>query len=231
MARTETTLGEYRECVSAGVCAPAPTTVHYEAFSADESRLWSRFCNSRYADREAHPVNCVSWHLADAFCRWRGGRLPTEAEWEFAARGVDGRVFPWGNHEPDQVLVNGCSAECRDALDAHGLHGWRALTEGRDGWESTAPVTTFERGASPSGLLHMAGNVWEWTADWYGPYSAADSIAVSPVGPRAGRFRVVRGGGWVDGDPAEFRASRRGQFDPDSRSFGVGFRCVWDLAR
>ncbi len=130
----EVTVAEYAECVGAGGCV-APDR---------------RFpCNYGREDRAAHPVNCVTWEQANSYCRWRGKRLPTEEEWEKAARGTDRRVFPWGE-APMNTLYKRTN-----------IHG------ARDGYINTAPVGSFPAGASPYGALDMAGNVWEWISDWH----------------------------------------------------------------
>src|SRR5262249_12710325 len=153
---------------SARRCAPA----HREI---------SPYCNR--ADRGDHPVNCVDWNQAATYCRSSGRRLPTEAEWEYAARGSDGRLYPWGNEPPDARRLNACGRECV-AFGKRLGREFRAMYDGDDGWETTSPVGSFPAGASPFGALDMAGNVWEWTADWGGSYAG---VPVSnPRGPATG---------------------------------------------
>jgi sulfatase modifying factor 1 len=148
------------------------------------------------------PVVGVTWEDAAAYARWAGGRLPTEAECEFAARGTDGRRYPWGNEEPD-----------RD----------RAAFHLDIGFGATVPVGGAKAGAGPFGHLDLAGNVCEWCADWYDPAYYARSPAENPTGPEQGERRVIRGGSWVS-LPDACRATARASYPPRSRSVLVGFR-------
>ncbi|MEO7327843.1 MAG: SUMF1/EgtB/PvdO family nonheme iron enzyme, partial [Minicystis sp.] len=181
--------------------------------------------NGDRADRDNHPLNCIDWTQAATYCAWAGGRLPTEAEWEYAARGKDGRKYPWGNADPGPTLLNACGSECR-ALGAKVGAKWPVMYEGNDGWETTAEVGKFPLGASPFGLLDMAGNVWEWTADVEAPYEA--SAQVNPridKGPDMLR-RVIRGGAWHNNDASRVRGAYRSGHDVASRYDIVGFRCA-----
>lgn len=186
--RTEVTAARYRRCVDAEACAPAPI--------ASE-------CTASSRDTDNHPVNCLTWEEARTFCVWADGRLPTEAEWEKAARGDDRRKFPWGNHEIPAAgqVANICDVSC--SLK------WR-LESYDDGHAETAPVGEFPAGASPFGVLDMGGNVWEWTADAY-----MDTPS-----------RVIRGGSW-NNQARNTRTSIRTSFRPDARAATVGFRCVY----
>jgi formylglycine-generating enzyme required for sulfatase activity len=169
------------------------------------------------------PAANVSWLEAEAYCRWlttRTGvkhRLPTEAEWEFAARGFDGRVYPWGNEAPKPADKRANWGEGKSA------GAWAA-----DGFAYTAPVGSFPAGQSPFGCMDMAGNVWEWVADWYGQYTATSASTVNPKGPRGGDTRVIRGGSWFH-DGAHLRSANRSGKKPSVRVDLIGFRVVMEV--
>jgi len=160
-----------------------------------------------------HPVVQVSWFDAVAYCAWVGGSLPTEAQWEKAARGTDGRIYPWGNVF-DGIFLNYCDAHCEN--------GDRTFD---DGYQFSAPVGSYPAGISPYGAFDMAGNVWEWTADWYDDDYYADSPARNPGGPVSGQYRVLRGGSW-NHDRSGMRTVYRLESPPGSRVDNFGYRCV-----
>jgi sulfatase modifying factor 1 len=191
--RTEVTVARYQQCVAAGRCNVPPG-------------------GSERPAPPDHPITLVSWAEAATFCAWAGGRLPTEAEWERAARGTSGRQYPWGDvYNP--FLTN------------HGRFGLYEL-DGADGFLEAAPVGSFPDGRTPEGIEDLAGNVEEWVADWFEP-EYAKATAVNPRGPDVGDERVVRGGGY--GSPRPFlRGASRLRAPPWARRSWIGFRCARD---
>jgi formylglycine-generating enzyme required for sulfatase activity len=236
---TEVTVAAYRRCATeargAITCSAAPTTVHWSGLSADDALSPSTFCNAARSDSDAHPINCVDWDHANTYCHWAGGRLPKEAEWERAARGDDGRTYPWGDASPGPTLVNVCGSECRELGIRLGKPAWRIMYEANDGWETTAPVGTFPGGASPYGLLDMAGNVWEWVdscARYRGPGSPApDAGGPGDKAPVDEDRCVNRGGGWHNDAPLHVSTAFRYRNGRTDRLNGLGFRCAREASR
>lgn len=202
--RTEVSVASYRACVNAGACtAPNPWV--------DGDHSQGGFCNWGRGEAENHPVNCVDANQADTYCRWQGGRLPSHPEWQYAARGRDGRPWAWGTSRPDGTQANLCGEECVRHLtsDFSGPPGYR------DEFAQTAPVESMSAGATPEGVLHMIGNVWEWTST------------------AAGNGLTMRvGGGWRSSQsslPSHLGTASQYWDRPHTRSGEIGFRCARSL--
>jgi formylglycine-generating enzyme required for sulfatase activity len=184
--RTEVTVAAYRACVAAGKCEPPDT---------------GAYCNWDKPGKDRHPVNCVDARQAEAFCAFADKRLPAEDEWDFAARGTDGRKYPWQEGAPAaQLCWNGPGNDL-----------------GKGNRQGTCTVGRYPAGASPFGALDMAGNVWEWTATRYCPYDHRDCEDAR---------RVIRGGGWNNLVPEYVRAQDRSKEALKARNDNIGFRCA-----
>jgi formylglycine-generating enzyme required for sulfatase activity len=216
---TEVTVEAYARCTS---CERPPPTVEFEGLTPNARDFESQFCNRN--DARDHPINCVSWNQAKAYCSATGKRLPTEAEWELAARGKEGRTYPWGFAPPNGQRLNACGSECSRMLterrEAVGKGPWPAMYGDDDGAPQTAPVGRYPAGATPSGVFDLAGNVWEWTESAYCPYDKEDC---------GDSRRVVRGGGWDTTESQDVRSARRYPSAPTARGRSIGFRCARNL--
>ena len=188
----ETSNARYKACVAAGVCRR------------------SRFHDDPELGRDDHPVAGINFREATTYCRWRGRRLPTEAEWERAARGLEERRWPWG-----------------DDFDARKVN----MRNPDDGWDGSAPVGSFPEGRSPVGAYNMAGNVWEWTTDWSSGNYYRRSPSKRPKGPKSGKRRIIRGGSWRYDIPFYVSAHNRSNARPGSRFTHLGVRCFKDAAQ
>ena len=225
----EVTTAQYKACSDEGKCKRAPTRVDWPEITPQLREVFSPLCNANAPDqRGAHPINCVDWEMANLYCSAQGDRLPTEAEWEFAARGPDGRIYPWGDEAPDPTRLNACDKQCAALGNAHGQQ-WPAMFPGDDGFASTAPVGSFPAGKSRYGLLDIVGNVWEWTADWMGPYGK-DALT-DPAGPATGEERVLRGGAWNASKADWLRPSYRYSEPAEAKTHVIGFRCARSLKK
>jgi len=188
--QTEVTNSQYALCVSEGKCE-----IPYSNSSNRQNFYYGN------PDFDNFPVIYVTWNDAQAYCKWVGGRLPSEAEWEKAARGTDERIYPWGNVSPNYGFVN------------YGSNG------------DTTLVGSYPQGKSPYGVLDMAGNVWEWVADWYDENYYSYSTGNNPTGPETGIYRVMRGGSWINTEWHIRTTYRLGRKESDQRNLN-GFRCV-----
>jgi len=203
--RTEVTVRQFAACVAAKVCdGKFLTTAGTEGVRLIEMEK----CNYSREGRDGHPMNCVSHIQAEQYCKWAGGRLPTEAEWEKAAGGEEGWLYPTGD----------ATISCEVAV----------MSENGDGCGrgTTWPVGSKPKGKSPYGAVDMAGNVWEWVADWYEPLHYRSAPDQNPKGPDIGKLRVVRGGGWRDRAGQMLRTSARGKYPPATHAIHLGFRCA-----
>lgn len=193
----EVTNQAYTICVTEGVCtppAPRPRIAYVGSFSINQGDYYSW---------PGNPIASVSWEQAQIFCEWRSARLPTEAEWEKAARGIDGRTYPWGEEVScDNANYSGCN--------------------------DYAVYVGVNQSPSPYGVYGMAGNVWEWVADWYSEGYYIDSPLINPLGPTSGKYRVIRGGAWNNLE-SSIRTTIRKWENPSSKRQDIGFRCAKDV--
>ena len=200
----EVTHAEYKEFIDA--------TGHPAPFVDPEQYLWAKdynWTNGTFpAGKENHPVVLVCWDDAAAYAKWRGKRLPTEAEWEKASKGTQDLTFPWGND---------WDAEKCNSRETNRL--------------ASVVVTDFENDSSTDGVRNLAGNVWEWCADWYGKDYYRKSVSENPQGADRGATKVIRGGSWDTYGRERFQNSARESQFPSTKSYDIGFRCVKDLPK
>jgi formylglycine-generating enzyme required for sulfatase activity len=195
--RTLVTVNAYDACVRGGSCSPAGNEQRGTPGAGPEQNA---FCNGSHPDRGDHPINCVDFSQATAYCASQGERLPTEEEWEYVARGPSDRTYPWGEDAPAGQL---CWNRLRGEDYAHA--------------EGTCPVGAHPSGDSPFGIADIVGNVWEWTS----------SVLTVPYGGQEDNTaRVVRGGGWRDSEPSEVRGANRNASNLPDRVVNLGFRCA-----
>jgi formylglycine-generating enzyme required for sulfatase activity len=226
----EVTVARFRAWMAAGQPIPSGPVVYrggampFEGTVGPERALACDGDAANYRparDRESHPINCVNWATAQAFCVWDGsgrGRLPTEAEWELAARGTTGRWYPWGSSAPDDTRV--CWSP--PGMQRH----------------TSCVVGSFPAGDSPGGIHDLAGNVFEMVADWWGQYrntppgcwiNSGPTDPICQLHPAMNGGHVARGGAWPDSGTGNLGSAARGEFQIEGRSSSVGFRCARDM--
>ncbi|WP_437477788.1 SUMF1/EgtB/PvdO family nonheme iron enzyme [Sorangium sp. So ce1014] len=206
--RTEVTVAAYKRCVEAGRCTPSG--LHGPRATDADVEQRGALCTAGDPAKPQHPISCVDQAQAAAYCAFVGKRLPTEAEWEYAARGADGREYPWGNEPP------GCAHAIVSRSSGHGC-GARG--------KGTQEVGSAQAGASPSGALDMAGNVWEWVADGWDPGVYTKGAQTDPRVPATGSKGVLRGGSW-DFSASNAKSTFRLAYDREAGDVSTGFRCA-----
>lgn len=207
--KNEVTVAAFQKCVEAKACKSSTFKISKEKKTTTKKKR-PVSCNYARPERSNFSMNCVNWSGASAYCKWAGKRLPTEAEWEKAARGKDGQTYPWGHEKAN------CTNTC---MEERGLFGCGARTNCAAG---SKPL-----GVSPYGALDMAGNLYEWVADAYGKDYYSKAPATDPFNKARAKERPVRGGSYGS-DAQGVRAAQRSSFPPGERQSFVGFRCAMD---
>jgi formylglycine-generating enzyme required for sulfatase activity len=200
--RTEVTNAMFTQCVAAGACHKRDISPYLWGVTLPSGTPY--YGEDRFQD---YPAIVLDSNEAQAYCQWAGRRLPSESEWEKAARGMDARAYPWGSGlECNQANFLGCLS-------------------------MPAPADSYPQSASPYGALNMAGNLWEWTADWYDPVYYAQAPSQNPHGPKTGQYHTLRGGGWRSLS-YQLRVANRSSGKPEHATDGeIGFRCAWDAPK
>jgi len=234
----EVTVAQYMDCAHGKGCerADGDAAVNdWDKITPAQKKIYDPLCNLRSpADKANYPVNCITWEQSATYCKAFGKALPTEAQWEFAARGLEQHKFPWGDSDDLKGRLNACGTECL---------AWGKKTDPSnfpdtmykfdDGYVHTAPVGMFDAGASPFGVQDMSGNVFEWVEDVLAAYPAREKGVrseelVDPHGPAYEKDseRVVRGGAWNSIQTFWLRPTFRFSRPPWYRTHGIGFRCA-----
>lgn len=231
--RTEVSVAAYAACVGSGKCTQASALAHWgrgntkpEVWAASR-RLHSQQCNAGAEGRADHPINCISWPQANTYCNAMGFHLPTEQQWEYAARGSAGRTYPWGDDAPNVNTQNACGKECDEWHTSVGLHSevTSVMYSNDDTYAGTAPVSAFRAGATPEGVLDLAGNVAEWTANsWYEYADVTKDPALER--PVNGAYHVIRGGAFNSTSATQLDATLRIAMPNPTFSHAIGFRCA-----
>jgi formylglycine-generating enzyme required for sulfatase activity len=200
-------LGNYRDTCYENDCVHPRFEAGYTSYLLEEDQGDGTLIYMPLTGFATYPINHVSWYGAKAYCEAVGARLPSEAEWEYAARSDDGRTYPWGNEPPDETKA----------------------VFNSDSYENIKPVGALPDGKSPFGIYGMAGSLWEWTNDWYDENYYSESPVDNPTGPETGLMKIIRGGAWPNNNLADrIRSANRSNFTADFISATVGFRCARD---
>ncbi len=207
----EVTVSDYSACIAANACARPGT------WSSDAAK-GSQACNYGRAGRALHPINCVVWEEASAYCSFAHKRLLTDEEWEWLARNGDqASKYPWGSAAPDESRANVCGVECPEHYRGIAPRMPKAMIAGDDGFAESAPVGSFPKGKNRWGVNDLAGNVWEWTSS-------------SDVSPKDGSsMKLMRGGSFLSEDPTVLQSGLRAVERPETRTWQIGMRCARSL--